>query len=166
MPRLKPRPRVPPSGFPPLEEAMPPYPSLWSRISQRLKQRIAAAAELRQQLAQANDEIKILRDKVVSLDLQLAQADNENISLRHKIGSLRLCAENKNLEKENLKARLSELADAKNGTLFMAAADRREILRCLHPDFAPDDPAKQKQLTKAFQIFKAIPIDEVESDEN
>jgi predicted RNase H-like nuclease (RuvC/YqgF family) len=134
------------------------FPSFWVRISQRLKQRIAAAA--RQQLAQANDEIKALRDKVVSLDLQLAQAKDENFSLREKVGALRLCAENKNLENENLKAGLRQVADAKTGTLFMAAADRREILRCLHPDSARD-PAEQSRLTKAFQIFNALPIDEI-----
>jgi chromosome segregation ATPase len=133
---------------------MPPYPSFWSRISQRLKQRIAAAAELRRQ---ANDEIEALREKVVSLALQLAQAKDENLSLREKVGALRLCLENRNSENENLKA---FLRDAKNGTLFMAAADRREILRCLHPDSARD-PAEQRRLTKAFQIFNALPIDEI-----
>jgi TolA-binding protein len=139
---------------------MPPFPSFWSRISQRLKQRIAAAAKLQQQLAQANDEIEALREKVVSLALQLAQTQASSLSLREKVGALRLCAENKNLENENLKALFRGLTDAKNGTLFMAAADRREILRCLHPD-AARDPAEQRRLTKAFQIFNALPIDEI-----
>jgi TolA-binding protein len=139
---------------------MPPYPSFWSRTSKRLKQRIATAAELRQQIAQANDEIEALREKVVSLALQLAQSKDENLSLREKIGALRLCSENKNFENENLKALLHELTDAKNGTLFMAAGDRREILRCLHPDSARD-PAEQRRFAKAFQIFNALPIDEI-----
>jgi chromosome segregation ATPase len=85
---------------------MPLFPSFWSRISQRLKQRIAAAAKLRQQLAQANDELEALREKVVSLALQLAQTQDSSLSLREKVGALRLCAENKNLENENLKALL------------------------------------------------------------
>jgi hypothetical protein len=49
------------------------------------------------------------------------------------------------------------MAEAPQGTVFIAAGDRRKILRCLHPD-SERDPARKKLLTEACAIFNGLPI--------
>jgi hypothetical protein len=60
-------------------------------------------------------------------------------------------------QNKQLRARIRAVAEAPTGTVFMAAGDRRKILRCLHPD-SERDPARKKLLTEACTIFNGLPI--------
>jgi hypothetical protein len=60
-------------------------------------------------------------------------------------------------------AKLRRLAAQPRGQLVISAADRRAIRRCLHPDTSTD-PAHQRLLTKASQIFNGLRMTEVDLD--
>jgi hypothetical protein len=80
----------------------------------------------------------------------LRKAWVERDELRHEVTRL-------HAQIKQLRARLRPVAEAPKGTVFMAAADRRKILRCLHPD-SENDPARKKLLTEACTIFNGLPI--------
>jgi hypothetical protein len=64
---------------------------------------------------------------------------------------------------KELRMRLRRLADKERGEVYLLKSDRRIILRALHPDLEPD-PARQKLLDRALQIFNALPIREIDPD--
>ena len=129
------------------------------RIDEHLARTRAESEQRKRQIAAAPsagvlallEEVDLLRRKVSALERQAAgqpvAVPNEELA--------KLRAQNRDLQ-----ARLRAVADAKQGTVFISAADRREVLRCLHPDRGRDK-AEQRRLTKAFQIFNALPIHEI-----
>jgi hypothetical protein len=133
------------------------------RIDEHLAKTRAAFEQRKRQVAAAPSEgvlallheVVSLRRKVSALERQAAAANPEQPVAGPSEEVAKLRAQNR-----ELKARLRAVSDAKQGTVFIAAADRREVLRCLHPDRARD-PAEQRRLTKAFQIFNALPIHEI-----
>jgi hypothetical protein len=125
-----------------------------TRAASEQRNRRAAATPGEEVLALLH-EVVSLRRKVSALERQAAAATSKQPVAGPSEEVAKLRAQNRELQ-----SRLRALADAKQGTVFMAAADRREILRCLHPDGARDE-AEQRQLTKAFQIFSALPIREI-----
>lgn len=63
----------------------------------------------------------------------------------------------------DLRRQLRLIRDASKGALVISKADRTKIRRCLHPDVTTD-PAMQKRLTEASQIFNGLKMVEVETD--
>jgi regulator of replication initiation timing len=133
------------------------------RIDEHLAKTRAASEQRKRQVAATPSEgmvellheVLSLRRKVSALERQVAAANLKQPVAGPSEEVAKLRAQNR-----ELKARLRAVAEAKEGTVIMAAEDRREVLRCLHPDLARDS-AEQRRLTKAFQIFNALPIHEI-----
>jgi|SRR5262245_8434746 len=102
------------------------------------------------------------------LEKRIRQLWGELASERAKATREALLAENdelkrqlkgKNTEVANLKRKLDlEVRKAKARGLFMTKSQHHSMLSVLHPDRAPNDPAMQKRLEKAFQVFTALKI--------
>lgn len=136
-------------------------------IARRIDEHLAethAASEQRKRRAAATpgEEVLALLREVVALRRKVGALERQAAAAKPKppVGCpneemAKLRAQNRELQ-----SRLRAVADAKQGAVFMTTEDRREILRCLHPDGARDQ-AEQRRLTKAFQIFNALSIREI-----
>ena len=120
------------------------------------KRATAVAAEevaLTLELHAAEKRISTLQARVTRAEQAAKEADAQ---LQRKLAD----ASKKLAE---ARARLRALARSPAGTVFILAANRRKILRCLHPDTVPD-PALKKRYEEAFQIFSNLPYTEIQDD--
>jgi chromosome segregation ATPase len=124
------------------------------------KRATAVAAEevaLTMELQAAEKHISTLQARVTRAEQAAKEAAaNADTELQRKFAD----ASKKLAE---ARARLRALAKSPAGKVFILGANRRKILRCLHPDAVPD-PALKRRYEEAFQIFSNLPYTEIQDD--